>query len=117
VSVITPIGLDHAEYLGSDLAGIAAEKAGILKPGSIAVLAAQETDVAAVLLERSVELGITVARQGGEFGVLGRDKAVGGQLLKLQGLGGVYDEVFLPVHGVHQAVNASVALAAAEAFL
>ncbi|HZZ48944.1 MAG TPA: folylpolyglutamate synthase/dihydrofolate synthase family protein [Pseudonocardia sp.] len=117
VSVITPIGLDHAEYLGSDLAGIAAEKAGILKPGSIAVLAAQETDVAAVLLERSVELGITVARQGVEFGVLGRDKAVGGQLLKLQGLGGVYDEVFLPVHGVHQAVNASVALAAAEAFL
>jgi dihydrofolate synthase/folylpolyglutamate synthase len=117
VAVITPIGLDHAEYLGSDLAGIAAEKAGILKSGAIAVLAAQEPEVAAVLVERCVELGVTVARQGVEFGVLGRDKAVGGQLLRLQGLGGVYDEVFLPVHGEHQAGNASVALAAAEALL
>ena len=117
VSVITPIGVDHVEYLGPDLAGIAKEKAGIIKPGSIAVMAAQDTEVAAVLLERCVELGITVARQGMEFGVLRRDKAVGGQLLKLQGLGGAYDDVFLPLHGEHQAGNAAVALAAAEALL
>jgi len=52
-----------------------------------------------------------------EFGVLRRDKAVGGQLLKLQGLGGAYDDVFLPLHGEHQAGNAAVALAAAEALL
>jgi dihydrofolate synthase/folylpolyglutamate synthase len=117
VSVITSIGLDHQEYLGSELTGIAAEKAGIIKPGSIAVLAAQETEVAAVLLERCVELGATVARQGLEFGVLRREKAVGGQLLKLQGLGGAYPDVFLPLHGQHQAGNAAVALAAAEALL
>jgi dihydrofolate synthase / folylpolyglutamate synthase len=117
VSVITPIGLDHVEYLGTELTGIAAEKAGIVKRGSIAVLAAQDAEVAAVLLEHCADLGVTVARQGLEFGVLRRTKAVGGQLLRLQGLGGPYDEVFLPLHGEHQAGNAAVALAAAEALL
>ena len=62
VSVITPVGVDHQEYLGSDLAGIAAEKAGIIKPGSITVLAAQEPEVAAVLLARCAEVGATVAK-------------------------------------------------------
>ena len=52
-----------------------------------------------------------------EFGVLRRAVAVGGQVLTLQGLGGVYEEVFLPLHGAHQAQNAAVALAAVEAFL
>ncbi|MGI8814813.1 MAG: bifunctional folylpolyglutamate synthase/dihydrofolate synthase [Pseudonocardia sp.] len=117
VSVVTPVGVDHVEYLGSALAGIAAEKAGIIKPGSIAVLAAQEVQVAAVLAARCGSLGVTVARQGLEFGVLRRTRAVGGQLLRLQGLGGAYDDVFLPLHGAHQAANAAVALAAAEALL
>lgn len=117
VSVITPIGLDHMEYLGSEITGIAAEKAGIIKPDSIAVLAAQRPEVAEVLLEHCSKVGATVARQGMEFGVLRRDKAVGGQMLKLQGLGGAYDEVFLPLYGEHQAANAAVALAAAEALL
>jgi dihydrofolate synthase/folylpolyglutamate synthase len=117
VSVITPIGVDHVEYLGSELTGIAAEKAGIIKPGSIAVLAAQDSEVAGVLMAHCASLGATVARQGVEFGVLRRDKAVGGQLLKLQGLGGAYEDVFLPLHGEHQAGNAAVALAAAEALL
>ena len=69
------------------------------------------------ILERCAEVGATIAREGGEFGVLRRDIAVGGQVLTLQGLGGVYDEVFLPLHGAHQAQNAAVALAAVEAFL
>jgi dihydrofolate synthase/folylpolyglutamate synthase len=117
VSVITPIGIDHVEYLGTEITGIAAEKAGIIKPGSIAVLAAQDAEVAAVLMERCAEVGATVARYGMEFGVLRRTRAVGGQLLKLQGLGGAYDDVFLPLHGEHQAGNAAVALAAAEALV
>ncbi|WP_156757774.1 bifunctional tetrahydrofolate synthase/dihydrofolate synthase [Actinokineospora pegani] len=117
VAVITPIGLDHQELLGPDVAAIAGEKAGIIKPGSIALLAEQDAEVAAVLLERAAEVDATVARQGLEFGVLRRDVAVGGQVLRLQGLGGVYDEVFLPLHGEHQAKNAALALAAVEAFL
>ncbi|WP_304440378.1 glutamate ligase domain-containing protein, partial [Frankia sp. EI5c] len=63
------------------------------------------------------EVGATVAREGLEFGVVGRRVAVGGQMLTLRGLGGTYEEVFLPLHGVHQAHNAAVALAAVEAFL
>jgi dihydrofolate synthase/folylpolyglutamate synthase len=57
-----------------------------------------------------------VAREGLEFGVLDRSLAVGGQLLTLQGLGGVYEQVFLPLHGAYQAQNAACALAAVEAF-
>ncbi|MEU6646346.1 folylpolyglutamate synthase/dihydrofolate synthase family protein [Saccharomonospora sp. NPDC046836] len=116
VAVVTPIGLDHVDYLGGDLASIAREKAGIIKPGSIAVLAEQEPDAERVLLERAVEVDATVARAGSEFGVLSRDIAVGGQLLRLQGLGGVYEEIFLPLHGAHQAANAALALASVEAF-
>jgi dihydrofolate synthase/folylpolyglutamate synthase len=116
VAVICPISFDHVEFLGSDLAGIAAEKAGIIKPGSIALVAEQPPDASRVVLERCVDVDATVARQGAEFGVLEREVAVGGQRLRLQGLGGVYDDVFLPLHGAHQAGNAALALAATEAF-
>ena len=116
VAVITPIGIDHVEYLGSDITKIAAEKAGIIKPGSVAVIAEQEPAVMNVLVERAIEVDASVARAGSEFAVLEREIAVGGQLLKLQGLGGVYDDVFLPLHGAHQAANAALALAAVEAF-
>ncbi|MGH3798746.1 MAG: bifunctional tetrahydrofolate synthase/dihydrofolate synthase [Pseudonocardiaceae bacterium] len=116
VAAITPVAVDHVHYLGSDIAGIAAEKAGIIKPGSVAVLAAQPPEVARVIAARSVEVGATVAREGMEFGVLHRDIAVGGQQLRLQGLGGVYDGIFLPLRGEHQSRNAVLALAAAEAF-
>jgi dihydrofolate synthase/folylpolyglutamate synthase len=117
VAVITPIGLDHAEYLGTDVLGIAREKAGIIKPGAVAVLAAQDKAVADVLLERCVKVDAQVAREGVEFGVREREIAVGGQRLVLQGLGGTYDDVFLPLHGEHQAHNAALALAAAEALV
>ncbi|MDX3187933.1 bifunctional folylpolyglutamate synthase/dihydrofolate synthase [Streptomyces sp. MN03-5084-2B] len=116
VAVITPIGLDHVEYLGPDAVSAAREKAGIIKPGSVAVIAEQDPEVLKVLLERAVEVDAAVARAGSEFGVLEKEVAVGGQLLKLQGLGGVYDEIFLPLHGAHQAANAALALAAVEAF-
>ncbi|GGS41976.1 bifunctional tetrahydrofolate synthase/dihydrofolate synthase [Actinokineospora fastidiosa] len=116
VAVVGPVGIDHVEYLGPDLLSIAREKAGIIKPGSIAVLAEQDPGVARVLLERCAEMDATVARQGMEFGVHHRDVAVGGQMIAIQGLGGVYDEIFLPLHGAHQADNAARALAAVEAF-
>jgi dihydrofolate synthase/folylpolyglutamate synthase len=116
ISVITPVGYDHMDYLGENLRAIAAEKAGIIKPQGIAILAEQEPDAERALLERAVEVDAVVARAGSEFGVLSRTIAVGGQLLNLQGLGGAYDEVFLPLHGLHQANNAALALAAVEAF-
>jgi dihydrofolate synthase/folylpolyglutamate synthase len=116
VAVITPIGLDHTEMLGDSIEAIAAEKAGIIKPGAIAILAQQPVEAAEVLIRRATEVGATVAREGLEFGVLQRELAVGGQLARLQGLRGVYDDLFLPVFGDYQASNAACALAAVEAF-
>ncbi|VFB01903.1 Folylpolyglutamate synthase [Nocardia cyriacigeorgica] len=124
VAVITPIGLDHMDYLGPDLSAIAREKAGIIKRApenlvprdNVAVIAEQDPEAMDVLLRRAVEVDAAVAREGAEFRVLARKIAVGGQQLELQGLGGVYDEIFLPLHGEHQARNAVLALAAVEAF-
>jgi dihydrofolate synthase/folylpolyglutamate synthase len=115
--VVLPVGLDHVPLLGTTLAEIAGEKAGIISEGATVVMAAQPLEAAEVLLRRVAEVGATVAREGLEYGVLDRRTAVGGQLLTLQGLGGTYDEVFLPLHGAHQAANAAAALAAVEAFL
>ncbi|MET7964531.1 folylpolyglutamate synthase/dihydrofolate synthase family protein [Micromonospora zamorensis] len=117
VCVITPIGLDHTEWLGDTIQDIALAKAGIIHPGATVIAAAQDEEAAGPLLDRCAEVGATIAREGGEFGVLRRAVAVGGQVLSLQGLGGVYDDVFIPLHGAHQAQNAAVALAAVEAFL
>ncbi|MCO1581963.1 bifunctional folylpolyglutamate synthase/dihydrofolate synthase [Crossiella sp. SN42] len=116
VAVICPIAIDHVEYLGGDLAGIAKEKAGIIKPGATVVMAEQLPEAATEVLRQVAEADAVIARQGAEFGVLQREIAVGGQLLRLQGLGGVYEDVFLPLHGAHQADNAALALAAVEAF-
>lgn len=118
VPVVLPIALDHTDFLGPTVADIATEKAGIVKHDALTVLAQQQSlEAAEVVLRRTIDVGATVAREGMEFGVVRRDVAVGGQLLDLQGLGGTYDDVFLPLHGPHQAHNAACALAAAEAFL
>ncbi|WP_189115685.1 bifunctional folylpolyglutamate synthase/dihydrofolate synthase [Pilimelia terevasa] len=117
VCVLTPIGLDHTEWLGDRVSDIADAKAGIIHDGATVVTAAQDDEAAEPILRRCAEVGASVAREGGEFGVIGRELAFGGQLLSLQGLGGRYDEVFLPLHGAHQAQNAAVALAAVEVFL
>ncbi|MER6827710.1 folylpolyglutamate synthase/dihydrofolate synthase family protein [Streptosporangium sp. NPDC000563] len=115
VAVITPISLDHVDYLGPDVETIAGEKAGIIKPGATAVLAQQELPAASVLMRRAAEVGATVAREGLEFGVLSRELAIGGQLVRLKGLKGTYEDILLPLYGAHQAGNAACALAAVEA--
>ncbi len=117
VAVVLPVALDHAQYLGDTVVDIAREKAGIIKPGGYAVLAQQSPEVAQVLLARAAEVGATVVREGMEFGVVSRVPAVGGQVVSIQGLRARYDELFLPLHGAHQAQNAAVALAAVESLL
>ena len=116
VSVVTPIGMDHADYLGDTVEKIAIEKSGIIKSGSIAVLSYQDPGPAEVLLARAATVDAMVARQGVEFSVRDRALAIGGQVLNLDGLNGSYEEILLPLFGAHQAANASVALAAVEAF-
>ncbi len=116
VSVIMPIGLDHMEYLGNTIAEIAATKAGIIKEQGFVVLAQQEPEAAVELLRRAAEVGADVAREGLEYSIESRAIAVGGQLISVTGLRGHYDEIFLPLHGKHQASNAAAALIAVEAF-
>lgn len=116
VSVITPIGLDHTEYLGNTLTEIAKTKGGILKSGGFGVLAQQEPEAAIELLSRAAEVGIDVAREGVEYSLTSRAVAVGGQLISISGLNESFDDIFLPLHGKHQAANAATALVAVEAF-
>ncbi|GHH62825.1 bifunctional tetrahydrofolate synthase/dihydrofolate synthase [Lentzea cavernae] len=116
VAVLTPIGVDHTEYLGNRPEDIAVEKSGIIKPGSVAIIGEQTAEVMKVILRRVAEVDATIARFGSEFGVVSRAVAVGGQMITLQGLSGIYEDIFLPLHGEHQAANAALALAAVEAF-
>ncbi|EFQ83632.1 bifunctional protein FolC [Aeromicrobium marinum DSM 15272] len=116
VAVIGPISVDHAQYLGDSPLAIAHEKVGIVKPGAHVVVAEQDTEVLDVIGQRVAEVGATLLREGVDFGVAARIAALGGQQVDLQGLAGHYEEIFLPLHGAHQAHNAALALAAVEAF-
>ncbi|MFB9319895.1 bifunctional folylpolyglutamate synthase/dihydrofolate synthase [Cryptosporangium minutisporangium] len=117
VAVVTPISLDHAALLGGTIASIATEKAGIIHEGASVITAVQPAEAIEPLISRAASVGASVAREGVEFGVLDRAIAVGGQQLRLKGLASEYEDIFLPLHGAHQAQNAVVALAAVEAFL
>ncbi|MCF3963566.1 bifunctional folylpolyglutamate synthase/dihydrofolate synthase [Streptomyces fuscigenes] len=116
VSVITPVALDHTDMLGATTGEIAAEKSGVVKSGRTAVVARQVPDAADRIAGRAADVGATLLKEGEAFGVLRREPVPGGQRLTLQGRGGRYDDVFLPLYGAHQAQNAACALAAVEAF-
>ena len=115
VAVLTDISLDHPE-LGSSVESVAAEKAGIIKPDSITVTAAHPAGAMRVIKEAAAEANARIVIAGEDFGVEDRQTAVGGQLLTLRGVTGDVRDVFLPLHGLHQAANAAYALAAVEAF-
>ncbi|GAA1727483.1 folylpolyglutamate synthase/dihydrofolate synthase family protein [Isoptericola hypogeus] len=117
VAVLTPVGIDHERWLGSTLAEIAGEKVGIVKQGATVVSAAQQVVVDEILRERATETSAHLLREGVELEVAGRRVAVGGQLVDLRTTAGLYTEVFVPLHGEHQAHNALLALSAVEQFL
>jgi dihydrofolate synthase / folylpolyglutamate synthase len=117
VAVVTPIDLDHTHLLGRTIGEITREKAGIIKPGAHAILAGQSVEAAEILLARCAEVGALPQREGVDFGVIDRQLAVAGQLIRLSAADGPVDDIFLPLYGAHQAANAAQALAAVEAFL
>lgn len=116
VAVITPISLDHTHLLGTTIAAIAGEKAGIIKPGSVVVLAGQQPQAASVLMTRCAQMGAPARREGIDFALLDRRRAVGGQLLRIDAADGPIGDLFLPLFGAHMAHNAALAVAAVEAF-
>lgn len=117
VQILTPIALDHQKYLGDSLAQIAEEKAAIIKDKSIVVVMKQPEEALQVIERVAQETDSVIWLEDRDWKVLGRQVAVGGQLVDLQTPGGVYESVFVPVHGKHQAHNAGAALVAVEAIL
>ncbi len=117
VAVFTPIDLDHVHRLGSTIAEIATTKAGIIKPDA-RVVSARQAPEALQPLERAAALTeSTLAMEGREFALESTTVAVGGQVITVRGLAGEYRDVFLPLFGDHQAINATVAIAAVESLL
>lgn len=117
VAVFTPIAMDHAQYLGSTIAEIAATKAGIIKPNAIVVSAEQRPEAIAAIRERAEAADAPVRLLGVDFALEDARLGVGGQEITVQGLAGRYQGLLLPLIGAHQARNAAVAIAAVEALL
>lgn len=110
---VTPVALDHQEYLGSTLAEIAGEKAAIIRPGTRAVVAPQEPEAEAVILRRCRESGVEPRRATGEFEV--EEAGADGRLrVRLRTARAEYAGVRLALRGRHQLTNAAVAVALAE---
>jgi dihydrofolate synthase/folylpolyglutamate synthase len=114
---VTNVSYDHTDVLGPTLEGIAADKSGIIEPGSRVVVGETATDLVSIIEERAAEVGAaSVWVAGRDFGCESNAVAVGGRLVTLWTPGGRYPDVLVPLHGAHQGANAACALAAVEAF-
>jgi dihydrofolate synthase/folylpolyglutamate synthase len=116
VAVMCPVGLDHKE-LGSTVAEVATEKAGIIKEGKIAVVREQRPEALAVIQERCREMAATLLLENDDFELESRSRGVGGQAITVRGVHGRYENLFLPLFGEQLARNAAVALVACESLL
>ncbi len=117
VSVLTPVDVDHAAYLGSTPAANGSEKVDIIKVGSTVISAAQVPEVMDLLAARTTKVGAKSLVLGTDFHIASNETAVGGRAVTLKTPGASYEDLFLPLHGAHQGVNLALAVAAAEAFL
>jgi dihydrofolate synthase/folylpolyglutamate synthase len=115
VAVVTNVSVDHVDYLGPTREQIAQEKAGIVKPGATLVLGETDPEIQAIFESRVTDG--RVFRRDVDFGVARNVLAIGGRLVDFRSPGAEYPDVFLPLHGAHQADNAAIALAAAECFV
>jgi dihydrofolate synthase/folylpolyglutamate synthase len=117
VAVVRSIGLDHPE-LGSTVEEVAREKAGVIKEGTTVIVDDSEDPTAgAVIAARSDEVGAPRLTLGTDVTLEDMIRAVGGQVLHVGGTQASYKDLYLPLHGAHQAENAAAAIAACEVFL
>ncbi|MBK5222263.1 MAG: bifunctional folylpolyglutamate synthase/dihydrofolate synthase [Acidimicrobiia bacterium] len=113
VAVLTRVAADHTDRSEGWRRAIAAEKVGIVKPGSTFVLGETDPDLRDIFdAAPAAEMWV----RDTDFGVGANRVAVGGRLLDIRTPGGSYDDLFLPLHGAHQGDNAACALTAVEAF-
>ncbi len=108
-TAITPISHDHQAFLGDTIAAIAGEKAGILKPGSPAIIGPQLPEAAAVFDARAVELGAPLFRFGREWRC-----AAGNGGMRYEGLRWQFDLPLPSLPGAHQIGNSGIAIACLE---
>ncbi len=113
VAVVTNIGTDHTTKEGDWRRNIAGEKAGIAKPSSTFVVGETDSDLLDIFEGEEVASFVLADR---EFELVSDQPAVGGRLVDIRTPRGLYEDVFVSVHGQHQAVNAAIALTAAEEF-
>jgi len=111
---VTPVALDHQEYLGGTLAEIAAEKAAVVRPGARAVVAPQEPEAERVILARCRACGVEPRRATPAWLKVEGECAGGRLRVRLRTARADYGSVCLALRGRHQLTNAAVAVALAE---
>jgi dihydrofolate synthase/folylpolyglutamate synthase len=117
VAVITGVDIDHTEFLGEELAQIAAEKVAILPDGGLLVTGPLEEEVHGVIAERVSQSSANWIRTDADFSVTTAEVAVGGWLCTIEGVFGTYEDLFLPIHGRHQVDHLATSIAACEMFI
>jgi dihydrofolate synthase/folylpolyglutamate synthase len=117
VAVITNIALEHTERLGNTIEAITGEKAGIIKSGSKVITGADQPEALRIIQEQSVMAGVRPLIDGRDFEVIEDGCAGGKRLISVRTRKDTYKDVLLPLRGQHQALNAALAISAAEALL
>ena len=118
VAVFTPVGLDHVEQLGPDIASIARTKSRIIKSGTAVVAGMQQPEALREIEACAETFGTQVLAQDRDFTLTEDRLAVGGRQIDVVGTTGhAYDPAFVPLYGQHQAENVTLAIAAVEVFL
>lgn len=117
VAVLTSISLDHQQWLGDTIEQIAVEKAGIIKDRTIVVSMEQPPSVVEIIESRCRETDSILWLEGRDWEVLSRQLLEQGQIISVRTPAGVYEDLFLPLHGQHQAHNAGAALVATESIM
>jgi dihydrofolate synthase/folylpolyglutamate synthase len=116
VVAITPIAMDHQEYLGATLAEIAAEKAAIIRPGTTAIVAAQQEDANAVIRQRAAEVRVEPLLADYET-FIETASADGRFIVTFQTKVGRYESINIGLLGRHQIENAATAIRIAESLM
>ena len=114
VSVITPISLEHTAILGDTHEAIAKEKAEIIKPNRPVVLAPQLSEARAVFETVAADRDAPMDEVGRDIHLKRKHWSINGQAFDLTTQSAFYPDLFLPLLGEHQAINAATAIACIE---